>query len=247
MSFDKNVFINCPFDDEYVMLVRPLVFTILYLEFEPLISQTKSSSNIRINQIKQHIRNSKFGIHDLSRSKAIEKNELPRLNMPYELGLDIGCAEYGENKLKQKKTLILESEKYHYQKVILDIAGQDISAHHNDPEILVKRIRDWFSTIDEEKVYPGSVEIWQFYNRFLKHLIHRKKKLKFTVRELEELIIGDFIKLAKKWLTSIKKKPEQLHLLHHLINHRRALSYSHTHGSQSILSTAPFHFMQKCS
>jgi len=29
-DFDKNVFINCPFDQEYLSLLRPLLFTILY-------------------------------------------------------------------------------------------------------------------------------------------------------------------------------------------------------------------------
>src|SRR4051794_23511483 len=122
MAFKTNVFVNCPFDEDYVSLLRPLVFTILYLKFSPLISQMKSSSTIRINQIKNHIRNSKYGIHDLSRSYPTKRTELPRFNMPYELGLDIGSAEYGENALKSKKVLILEKERYHSAKVLSDIA-----------------------------------------------------------------------------------------------------------------------------
>ena len=125
MPFDTNVFINCPFDKEYTPLLRPLIFTLLYLEFEPNLSQTLSSSTIRINQIKQHIRNCKYSIHDLSRSKPMKKGELPRFNMPYELGLDIGASEYGANKLQRKRALILETDRYHYQKVLSDIAGQD--------------------------------------------------------------------------------------------------------------------------
>jgi hypothetical protein len=78
MPFNANVFINCPFDSDYRPLLKALTFTLLYLEFEPLLSQTFSSSAIRINQIKQYIRRSKYSIHDLSRSKALKKNELPR-------------------------------------------------------------------------------------------------------------------------------------------------------------------------
>jgi len=131
MGFENNVFINCPFDEEYVPLLRALVFTTIYLNLEPHFSQTISSSNIRINQIKQHIRNCKFGIHDLCRSKAMVVGELPRFNMPYELGLDIGACEYGGKLLKSKRILILETERYHYQKVLSDISGQDISAHND--------------------------------------------------------------------------------------------------------------------
>ena len=103
MPFEKNVFINCPFDADFVVLLRALLFTILYFDFEPKLSQTKSSSDIRINQIKKYIGESKYSIHDLSRSRPLQENDLPRFNMPYELGLDIGCAEWGKGKYKNKR------------------------------------------------------------------------------------------------------------------------------------------------
>jgi|688.fasta_scaffold2245706_1 hypothetical protein len=77
MPFENNVFINCPFDKEYTPLLRRLTFTLLFLELEPNLSQTLSSSSIRISQIKKYIRNCKFSIHDLSRSKPINKDETP--------------------------------------------------------------------------------------------------------------------------------------------------------------------------
>ena len=57
MPFETNVFINCPFDDEFKRLLKPLLFSLIYFNLEPKISQTESSANVRINQIKQHIRN----------------------------------------------------------------------------------------------------------------------------------------------------------------------------------------------
>jgi hypothetical protein len=104
MPFESNVFINCPFDNDYKLLLRPLLFTVLYLGYKPRLSQTQSSSDIRINQIKSFIRDSKFGIHDLSRCKPLKVGDLPRFNMPYELGLDIGCLEFGSRNLKQRKS-----------------------------------------------------------------------------------------------------------------------------------------------
>lgn len=103
MPFETNIFINCPFDDDYRILLRPLLFASIYFGLEPQISQTQSSATIRINQIKNHIKASRFSIHDLSRSKPMKKNELPRFNMPYELGLDIGFAEFGIKKFREKK------------------------------------------------------------------------------------------------------------------------------------------------
>ena len=105
MPYSKNVFINCPFDRDYYPLLKSLIFTILYLDFVPRIAQTQSSGKSRIEQIMEHIEQSMYGIHDLSRSRALKKGEFPRFNMPYELGLDIGCYRYGGAKYKNKRRL----------------------------------------------------------------------------------------------------------------------------------------------
>lgn len=41
----------------------------------------------------------------------MKKNELSRFNMPYELGLDIGCSEYGGKAFANKKALISKIRK----------------------------------------------------------------------------------------------------------------------------------------
>jgi hypothetical protein len=204
MAFDNNVFVNCPFDTEYKLLFRPLIFTIIYFGLEPKLSQTLSSSSIRINQIKDHIRNSKFGIHDLSRSKALKKGELPRFNMPYELGLDIGCLEYGAKKFQEKKILILETDRYHYQKVLSDIAGQDIENHNDDPKLLVKKVRNWFSAIDEANEYAGANEIWIAFNQFYDDLVTNLSAKGYAADDIEEMPKGDFVKFAKDWISKYK-------------------------------------------
>ena len=204
MLFETNVFINCPFDDDYVFLLRPLIFTILYLDLEPKIAQVKSSSHIRVNQIKQHIRESRFSIHDLSRSKPLKGSELPRFNMPYELGLDIGCLEFGDEKYRQKRILVLETEKYHYQKVLSDMAGQDIENHNDDPKTLVKKVRNWFSANDEIKSYPGANKIWLMYNQFYEDLKINLLADGYTATEVAEMPTADFIKFAKDWIEIIK-------------------------------------------
>ncbi len=203
MPFEKNVFINCPFDTDFAPLLRALSFSLCYLDYEPLLSQTLSSSTIRINQIKQHIRNSKFGIHDLSRSKPMKKNELPRFNMPYELGLDIGCMEYGGGRCTSKKALILETEKYHFQKVLSDISGQDIENHNNDPLTLIKKVRNWLSANNKVEVLPGQSEIWIAYNLFNSDLEINLGKT-YTPKDIEEMPIGDYLKFAKDWIKAFK-------------------------------------------
>ncbi|MFN8721431.1 MAG: hypothetical protein ACK5YI_11420, partial [Rhodospirillales bacterium] len=48
----------------------------------------------RIDKILRLVEESKFGIHDLSRIRAKRKGDYFRLNMPFELGLDVGCRAY---------------------------------------------------------------------------------------------------------------------------------------------------------
>jgi hypothetical protein len=38
MGFHDNVFVNCPFDEEYLPLLRPLLFTIFRLGLRPRIA-----------------------------------------------------------------------------------------------------------------------------------------------------------------------------------------------------------------
>ncbi|TXD51642.1 MULTISPECIES: hypothetical protein [unclassified Polaribacter] len=159
-----------PFDDEFRSLLKALVFELIYLGFTPKLSQTLSSSSIRVNKIKNIIKSCKYGIHDLSRSKAMASGELPRFNMPYELGLDIGASEYGSTRLKTKRILILETERDHYQKVISDIVDQDIENHNDDPKTLITKVRNWFSANFPNDTIVGQSEIWIAYNQFIADL-----------------------------------------------------------------------------
>jgi hypothetical protein len=75
----------------------------------------------------------KNGVHDLSRLKAERKGEFFRLNMPFELGLDVGCRIFGGAPFDTKKCLILEAERYRYQAAISDLSNSDIAVHGNEP------------------------------------------------------------------------------------------------------------------
>ena len=114
-AFDKNVFINCPFDEEYKSLLRPLLFTIIFLGHNPRISSERSdSTENRIDKICELINESKYGIHDLSKIKSKESEEYFRLNMPFELGIDYGARRFGPQSISSKQHLILEKDLHAY-------------------------------------------------------------------------------------------------------------------------------------
>jgi hypothetical protein len=88
MDFDRSVFLNCPFDDAYLPLLRPILFFIFNLGLTPRIALERlDSGRPRIEKIVSLIRDSKYAIHDLSRLKARKAGEYYRMNMPFELGL----------------------------------------------------------------------------------------------------------------------------------------------------------------
>ena len=131
--FERSVFINCPFDDDYAPLLQAIAFCATFLGFWPrLAPQNGDNALNRLNRIDEIIRTSKYGIHDLSRNKAKTKGEFSRMNMPFELGIDYGCKTFGAAPLATKCILVLEERRYDYQKCLSDIAGWDIEAHGGD-------------------------------------------------------------------------------------------------------------------
>ena len=88
---DNAIFINCPFDDGYLPLLRALLFVARFygLEVKIASSELDSKSN-RLARIIALMKESKYSVHDLSKMKSIQKGEYYRMNMPFELGLDYG-------------------------------------------------------------------------------------------------------------------------------------------------------------
>jgi hypothetical protein len=142
--FDRSVFINCPFDEAYAPLLRLLAFTVVQLDFWPRLAPENSNNAAgRLDRILELISGSRWGIHDLSRCRAREPGEFARMNMPFELGLDHGCARFGGERMATKAILILEANRYDYQRALSDIAGWDIEDHGNHHQELVRNVRNW--------------------------------------------------------------------------------------------------------
>ncbi len=199
-DFSKNVFINCPFDDDYVALLRPLLFTILYLGYTPKIASERSDSGeARIDKIRELIEHSKLSIHDLSRIKSSTINEYHRMNMPFELGLDFGCRFFKEGQAREKKCLILEKEKFRYQQALSDMAGSDIENHNNSPEDLVFAVRNWFIN-NEIQHADGGTKIWTAFNEFMADFHQERAQSGFKGRDLEMMPTQEYIRFIRKWL-----------------------------------------------
>lgn len=202
MSFENNVFVNCPFDANYYPLLRPLLFTVAYLGFVPRIAlESLDSGQPRINKIIDLIKESKFAIHDLSRIKAEKKDEYFRLNMPFELGLDVGCRYFKGGKWKGKKCLILEAEKYRYQIAISDLSNSDIGVHDNEPEEVAYAVRNWLNS-EACLNAPGHSKIWGAFNDFMANNYDRLIGHGFSKKDIERLPVNELMSHMKEWINN---------------------------------------------
>lgn len=199
-NFSNNVFINCPFDPDYIPLLRPLLFTILYLGYNPRIaSEGSDSGEVRFQKTCQLIEQSRISIHDLSRIRSSKKQEYYRLNMPFELGVDIGCRRYKGGQTNKKKCLVLEKERHRYRKALSDLSGSDIKNHNNEPEEIVRQTRSWFVENENPRA-DSATRIWESFNEFMADFYQKRKKEGYKAKDLEMMPIPEYILFIKDWI-----------------------------------------------
>jgi hypothetical protein len=163
----NHVFINCPFDSSYQAIFSAIVFTVYHLGFVARCSlEEDDAADFRLSKIERMIEECRFGINDLSAVALDATTNLPRFNMPLELGLFLGCKRFGLPNQNKKRTLILDSEKYRYRQFISDISGQDIRAHGGDSEKAIREVRDWLQANSRRTGLAGGGEIVEHYRRF---------------------------------------------------------------------------------
>ncbi len=202
-----NVFINCPFDKEYNSLLRPLLFTVIYLGFNPRIALERSdSAENRIDKICELIRNSRYSIHDLSRLKAQRAEEFYRLNMPFELGIDYGSRLFGSSPLNEKRCLILEKERYEFMKALSDLSGVDIKNHGNQPDQAVRAVRDWFVETVGLRNVASPTAIWYRFIDFASDFYDTRSAEGFTDDDLNMMPIPEYIGFIQGWVAENKQK-----------------------------------------
>lgn len=196
--YNDNVFLNCPFDPDYKQLFDAMVFAIHDCGFIPRCAlEEEDASQVRIDKIYDIIAACRYGIHDISRTELDRTSGLPRFNMPLELGVFLGAKKFGIDEQKRKNCLILDKEQYRYQQFISDIAGQDIQAHHNNPEEMVTVVRNWLRTASERETIPSGSIIWGRYQEFMGDLPQLAQEYQLKI---EELIFNDYTSVITRWL-----------------------------------------------
>lgn len=199
-SFEKCVFINCPFDEDFEPILQAILFCVVDLGFSPrLASENQDSGDVRLVKIRELIEASKYSIHDLSRCQASAEGEHFRLNMPFELGIDYGCREYYGKGRGEKKFLILEEQKYRYQAALSDISGSDIQAHKGDYQIAVKKVRNWLVNVAGAQSI-GPAAIFQHYVNFQEWYYEQKISEGASEDDIQEYPTSEMLAAMFDWV-----------------------------------------------
>jgi hypothetical protein len=185
-------------------MLRALVFAVSDCGFVPrAASGREDSAEVRFYKIRDIIRTSKYGVHDISRAGLDTTTRLARFNMPLELGVFLGALHFGGEPHTQKNALILDRERYRYQKFCSDIAGQDIRAHNGSPASAITAIRNWLHTTPETEgvIIPSGSFLVRRYEAFKAQLPSQCTGVNLDPSELSFL---DVHVLVVGWL---KKNP----------------------------------------
>ncbi len=192
-----DVFINCPFDNAFAPIFWALIFAILVCGFRPRSArELDDGGQTRIDKIYGLIEECRYGIHDLSRTELDPVHDLPRFNMPLELGLFLGAKRFGGKHQKTKRVLILDVERYRYQRFISDLAGMDIHEHGGEPARALREARDWLANVSRREL-PSGDRVQRAYEAFLADLPDLAAALAF---DADRIPYVDFERIIARWL-----------------------------------------------
>jgi hypothetical protein len=123
-----------------------MVFTTIACGYSPRCAlDATDGAEVRLTKIAKLIAECDWAIHDISRVQ-VRRGDLPRFNMPMELGLHLGAKLFGDARQKGKRALILDAHAHRYDKVLSDISGQDIETHAENVDQMIACVRNWLRT-----------------------------------------------------------------------------------------------------
>jgi len=196
---ENSVFINCPFDREYEPLLRVLLFCVIRCGLHPRIARERlDSSEPRIAKLVDLIRETRWGIHDLSRIQAKQKDEFYRMNMPFELGLDLGAKTFSET-YRDKKVLIIAESPFSHQVGLSDLSNSDIRFHKADAESLALEVRNWFRESGIKTVPPGSI-IWTDFNAFMNDFQIKRDLEGYKDADIRNMPVPEYLDFIHRWI-----------------------------------------------
>jgi hypothetical protein len=137
---EHSVFLNVPFDTEYSPLFIALIAGLTALGRTPrCVLEVPSDGRNRLERIFGLIASCGASIHDLSRVELSGDLNVPRFNMPFELGMAYALCE-----LRYHSFFVLEETPFRLQASLSDLNGHDPHIHGGDTPGILRCVLDCF-------------------------------------------------------------------------------------------------------
>lgn len=180
----RNVFVNVPFDDVYAPLFDALVFAIMACGYRVRCAlEADDSGDIRLDKLVALIRESPRSIHGLSRID-LGENELPRFNMPFELGLAMGAKRFGGTSRRRDFIKIMVEEPYRLPAYLSDLGGNDPAAHRADPAAVIRIVRNYLHRAPTGGILADPTKLARDFGRFKTELPEIAERIDFDTNEI---------------------------------------------------------------
>lgn len=181
---NRDVFVNCPFDDEYLPCFESLLFAISISGYRVRCAlEENDSGDIRFDKLCRLIATSDDSIHDLSRTQ-LGAHGYPRFNMPFELGLAMGARRFGDRRQRRKRACIMVSREHVMPRFLSDLAGNDARVHADDPNEIIRVIRSHLHRSPEGTILPGAAHMIALFDQFKRDLPFLADLAKLTIQEV---------------------------------------------------------------
>ena len=119
--------------------------------------------------------------------------------MPFELGIDYGCRNFGRGILRQKRFLIMDAKRYRHTVALSDMAGCDIQTHSNDYLIAIRKVRNWLVT--EAGARNGAAQqIANQYYAFQEWDYERQIALGASEEDIQDYPTSELMGSMKSWM-----------------------------------------------
>jgi hypothetical protein len=139
---ELSVFLNVPFDSEYSPLFVALIAGLTALGRTPRsVLEIQEGGQNRLSKIFSLISLCGSSIHDLSRVLLSGDLQVPRFNMPFELGLAVAVAQK-----RRHAFFLLEEKPFRIQASLSDLNGHDPHVHQGTQAGILRCILDCFAT-----------------------------------------------------------------------------------------------------
>jgi hypothetical protein len=200
----RNIFLNVPFDSDYAPLFDALVFAVTACGYRARCAlEEDDSGDIRLDKLVRLIRECPRSIHDLSRI-VLGNNELPRFNMPFELGLALGAKRFGGRSHRYDRIKMVVAEPYKLPAYLSDLGGNDPDAHHSRPQDVIRIVRNFLQRAPAGGMLPGPSRLVDDFDRFRAELPDIARRIDFEPEEISGFLdyrtflwcVSEFLKLG---------------------------------------------------